>query len=579
MEHVTELEPSLYQVFINHRGPDTKKTLASLIYHRLTRDGLHVFLDKEEIQTGDKISPAILSAIRSASVHITIFSPGFADSNWCLEEYFLIKESSEERRSMIIPVFYDVEPADLRHIESRCYAAAFESHKLKGRYPIEQVEIWKEALKEAAEIKGLIYKRKESNQGEVLEVIDQGEVLEDIVKMVWKSVKFKQLKVVPYPVGLEQAADDFKNTIICNSDLKSTKIVTIAGKSGVGKSTLAKYLFHNSFKEDFPRASFLSEVRNKHFPSFQRQLVDDLLGSDLDIKNSSEGKNILQNCLQCHRVLIVLDQVDHMDEIDSLLDMNEVGCGSLILVTSRDKYLLEGSSVNSLMYEVQPLDREHARELFCHYAFLQPNPSPGSEHFVERILEICGGLPFSLIVWGKHVRQARLDRHGMRDREYWNDQLEKFSNRLPPDIRKRLKMSYEVLNNEEKDIFLDIGCFLAGEDKDLAVRVLEGLGYKHVWDSVESLCNKSLVGVDYDVQTDHEIECGTELEPIDYEDLYLPPPKGRYKIIIQDEVRLLARDLAEEEFRALKPLRLSCVNDIDVMYRLQVCLYYLFIYS
>ena len=70
---------------------------------------------------------------------------------------------------------------------------------------------------------------------------------------------------------------------------------------------------------------------------------------------------------------------------------------------------------------------------------------------------------------------------------------EKFSKELLDDILKTLKMSYEALRKEEKEMFLDIGCFLVGEDTELVVRVLEGLGYSNVRDCLESLCLKCLV--------------------------------------------------------------------------------------
>lgn len=568
MDPVREPVPSLYQVFISHRGPDTKKTLASLIYHRLDNHGLRVFLDEHEIPLGAWISSAIVSAIQSASVHIAIMSPGYADSVWCLDELSLMMESCENHRSEIIAVFYDVEAADLRHIKSKCYAEAFKKHE--GRHEIKQVNRWKKALKEAAQIKGETYKKKESDQAKVSEVIDQGYVLEKIVEWVWKSVKFPPTEVASHQVGLDQAAEDFKNAIRY-SESKSTKIVTIAGKPGAGKSTLAKYLFYNIFRKDFSRLSFLDNVRDGDFPRLQRQLIHDLLRFDPAIKSTSESKDILLTCLRNHRVLIVLDQVDRMDQIDSLLDvnkvldMNKVPCCSLILITSRRQDLLEVFGGQTVLYEVKPLEIEHARKLFCHHAFRQPNPFPGSEDFVNGILERCQWFPFHLKVWGQHVLDAGLYRHNMEGREYWQGQLERFRNELPHPLSQQLRPIYESLNIREKSLFLDICCFLVGEDEDLAVSVLKGLHYTYefVRDTLRSLCNKSLIRVDdYDLRTGHEIGSGTEL---DCEDLYPPPPWRSYKIIVQDEVRLLARELAQEEFHALKPLRLSCVDDLDTM--------------
>ena len=165
MEQEPELQgrtPAAYHVFINHRGPDVKKSLASLIYHRLTNcHRLRVFLDQNEIRTGDIISNAILTAIQSASLHITIFSKKYAESWWCLEELYWILRSYHKRSRMVIPVFCDVEPADLRHTESGCYKDAFDKHQLKGRVSMEVMEKWRKALSEASEISGITFKTEE----------------------------------------------------------------------------------------------------------------------------------------------------------------------------------------------------------------------------------------------------------------------------------------------------------------------------------------------------------------------------------------------------------------------------------
>jgi Cdc6-like AAA superfamily ATPase len=56
------------------------------------------------------MTPQIEGAIRTASVHVAIFSPRYAESSWCLKELVQMLESG----STIIPVFYNVEPSDLR---------------------------------------------------------------------------------------------------------------------------------------------------------------------------------------------------------------------------------------------------------------------------------------------------------------------------------------------------------------------------------------------------------------------------------------------------------------------------------
>lgn len=291
-----EVVPATYQVFINHRGPETKKKLASLIYYRLINCGLRVFHDKDELRTGDTVCLGIRKAIRSVSIHICVFSELYAELRLCFAELCWILKSSHERA--IIPVFCDVEPHDLLYGDQGHYAVAFGEHQRKGKVAVEVVKEWKEAFRKPTKISGLVFKTNES---------EHGECLEEIVKIVLREVKSDPLEAAKYPVGLDQALED------------------------------------------------------------------------------------LQNVLGGLKVLIVLDDVDDRREIRSLLHLDGVGHGSLILITSRDKDLRKGTSADPLLYEVKPVKRKVAQELFCQHAFRQSKAFEGYQDLVEEFLEICGG--------------------------------------------------------------------------------------------------------------------------------------------------------------------------------------------
>lgn len=133
-----------WDVFINHRGPDVKHTLATAIYNALNRMGLRIFLDVEALQPGDLIPMHIQEAMRSASLHIAIFSKSYAHSPWCLAELsFMLKTGTR-----IVPVFYYVDPSDLRWVGQGkgIYSPAFSQYEQKGRYTSEKLEEWKMAL-------------------------------------------------------------------------------------------------------------------------------------------------------------------------------------------------------------------------------------------------------------------------------------------------------------------------------------------------------------------------------------------------------------------------------------------------
>lgn len=557
MEQVLETVPpatsKIFDVFISHRGPDVKKTLASLIYDRLRNRGLSVFLDKNEINRGEVIQHAICKAIQTARIHVALFSQRYAESTWCLEELNLMLESLKEGRSSIITVFCDVKPSDLRYIEKGSYAQCFEEHKSKGRVSEEDLMKWKEALYNASFISGIEFIAKES---------DYGEFLEEVAKTVFNlEQKSEPVEVAKDQVWLAQAAEDIQSRIeqaekdfqIKTNNSKVKVIVQIVGMVGVGKSTLAKYLYQKK-RSEFTASCFVNDVSKQEILPLLQNLHHGLFGNyDLQrIPYASDAERILRKRIGniSSGVFLVLDDVRGAAEkgkIESLLDMEGMASGSLVLITSREKLLLEETfvelkldNVKTLVYEVKLMEEEHARELFCRHAFDQPTPPERFEDLTVQSLQICGGLPSSLEILGRYF-------HNEREKEDWERQLEGFSETPPKDIIDRLKGSYEALDPEEKKVFLDIGCFLVGEEQKLAIQVLKGLYANiNIEENLRRLRRKCLVR-DPMIGDNHS---GPSLDMIS-----MPDPLSR-----------LARDIARKEFSTPdRPQRFSCSNDIKTM--------------
>ncbi|XP_042028447.1 TIR-only protein-like [Salvia splendens] len=97
-------------VFINHRGVDTKRHVAGLLHHRLRGLGLRPFLDCRSLMAGDRLFDKIDVAIRESRVGIAVFSPMYCDSYFCLHELSLMAELGKR----VVPVFCDVKPSELR---------------------------------------------------------------------------------------------------------------------------------------------------------------------------------------------------------------------------------------------------------------------------------------------------------------------------------------------------------------------------------------------------------------------------------------------------------------------------------
>ncbi|GLJ33496.1 hypothetical protein SUGI_0673810 [Cryptomeria japonica] len=463
-----------FEVFINHRGTDTKHTLASSIYDILQGMGVQVFLDKEVFELGDNIPFEIEEAMRTSLLHIAILSPNYAQSPWCLAELsFMLKTGST-----VIPVFYNVDPSDARYLK-RSFAVAFDEHESKKRYTPEKLKDWKEALHNVS-----------FHSGEILQGNDdEKRLLKSIVNSVMKHMrKAVKLEVAKHPVGLDETIHDFERSALDFS--QKVQIVGIVGMGGSGKTTLATEIY-NRKSSSINKCSCIFEVRDAAYKNDlhnkQKKLMQDIGFSALQFDNVQEGKAILKNRLRSFQVLIILDDVDHAEQLDALLpEIHNFEPGSLIIVTSRELGVLKSWGVSSI-YQMKGLNPKHARELLCWHAFLQSSPPNEFQSLVEEFVKICNRLPLSLKIFGGLL-------YG-KPKDYWDSQLNKASRLLPNDIKESLKISFDALDEEEQEIFLDIASFFIGEEKSMAIAVWDGSRWngEHSWEVLE---NKCLVEVD-----------------------------------------------------------------------------------
>lgn len=69
--------------------------------------------------------------------------------------------------------------------------------------------------------------------------------------------------------------------------------------------------------------------------------------------------------------------------------------------------------------------------------------------------------------------------HG-RQASVWESALYRLANIPNIDIFETLKLSFNRLDDSEKNIFLEIACFFKGKDKEHATRILDSFGFDPV---------------------------------------------------------------------------------------------------
>ena len=104
-----------YDVFLNFRGLDTRYKFTDHLYQALDDRKIFTFRDDKKLEMGKTISQELFEAIEKSRIAVIVFSENYASSTWCLEELTKIDECRDRGILTVLPIFYHVEPTDVRH--------------------------------------------------------------------------------------------------------------------------------------------------------------------------------------------------------------------------------------------------------------------------------------------------------------------------------------------------------------------------------------------------------------------------------------------------------------------------------
>ena len=150
MPATTRSLASIYDVFLSFRGLDTRHGFTGNLYKALDDRGIYTFIDDQELPRGDQITPALSKAIQESRIAITVLSENYASSSFCLDELVTILHCKSEGL-LVIPVFYKVDPSDVRH-QKGSYGEAMAKHQ--KRFKAKKLQKWRMALQQVADLSG-----------------------------------------------------------------------------------------------------------------------------------------------------------------------------------------------------------------------------------------------------------------------------------------------------------------------------------------------------------------------------------------------------------------------------------------
>ncbi|GMP64303.1 hypothetical protein CsSME_00025647 [Camellia sinensis var. sinensis] len=235
----------------------------------------------------------------------------------------------------------------------------------------------------------------------------ESKFIQIIVQEILSKLDFMVLSVTPYQTGIDSHVKDINPWF--QGGLNNVSVMVIYG---MGSSFLA------NIRETAKQPNGLV--------CLQRQLVSDILKWNKErIHCVAEGINKFKDAMCYKRVLVVLDNRDWVQP------------GSKIMISTRHVQLLKADEVYK-SYVVKELNDDEALRLFSWHAFGQDKPIEAYMKHSKRVIHHCGGVPLALEVLGSSFALAKL------------------RTLFPEKIHNVLKMSYDSLDDHEKNLFLDI---------------------------------------------------------------------------------------------------------------------------
>uniref|UniRef100_A0ACD5Y213 Uncharacterized protein n=1 Tax=Avena sativa TaxID=4498 RepID=A0ACD5Y213_AVESA len=247
-----------------------------------------------------------------------------------------------------------------------------------------------------------------------------------------------------------------------------SKIVSVVGFGGLGKTTLAKQVYER-IKVQFDCSAFVSVSRNPDMKKVFKDMLYEL--SEVQFENihiaaTAEKQLIdkIRDFLEKKRYLIVIDDIWDEKSWDLIkCALYDNGLGSRLITTTRISSLSEAccSSTDDTVYRMNHLTDDDSKRLFHRRIFPHGKECPHELAQVsEDILKKCGGVPLAIIT----IASLLASNQQIKTKNQWYTLLNSIGRGLSggdcvDDMQKILSFNYYDLPSHLKACLLYLSTF------------------------------------------------------------------------------------------------------------------------
>ncbi|XP_058084900.1 disease resistance protein RPM1-like [Magnolia sinica] len=261
-------------------------------------------------------------------------------------------------------------------------------------------------------------------------------------------------------VGMTKEIDLIDGWLV--EEEKRRTVISVTGMGGVGKTTLVAKAYKNQqVKKLFDCYACVSVSQSLRIVELLRSIIKQLLEAkkeavpnDFATKDAGDLRRIVRGLLESKKYLIILDDVWTMNDWNKLnVIFSDCGCGSRLVVTTRDFNVASSAGEGRRVCKLQLLDQEEAWVLFCKKAF-PSEPCPLElEPLARSMVENCEGLPLAIIAMGGLL--SLRDKTALEwNRIYKNLSWQLTNNQMLEPVKRILLLSFYDLPYRLKHCFL-----------------------------------------------------------------------------------------------------------------------------